>query len=150
VHNRGQHRLEALETVKDLDDAKHTKNEHHIQYLVAVEAVPAQLFDYRDEKRRSDDDHVEDVPQFSREHDTAEAVDFEHNFEDEYGKESEFEPVQIEEDEDRVEHDNGIEKVAERSMLDNGLNYGGCSRGVEVRHFLFENVGEDFDDSNVE
>jgi hypothetical protein len=119
-------------------------------HLTAVEAVLSQLFDNRNEKGGADDDHIEQVPQLSPEHDEAEAVDLEQDLHDEDGKEAEFETVQVEQDEDSIEDDNGVEKVAKCPMFDDGFEPGGCGRGVELWHAKLEYVRLDFDYSNVE
>ena len=125
VNNGGQHRLEVLEIVEDLHDAEHTEYQHHVQHLAAIEAVLTQLFDHGEQEGRADHEDVEQVPQLSAEHDEAKAVDLEQNLEDEDGEEAEFEAVEIEEDEDGVEQDNSIEKVAKGAMLDDRLDSGG-------------------------
>jgi hypothetical protein len=119
-------------------------------HLTAVEAVLSQLFDNRNEKGGPDDDNIEKVPQLSPEHDEAEAVDLEQDLHDENGQEAEFETVQIEQDEDRIEDDYGVEKVAKCPMFDDGFEPDGCGRGVELWHVELEYVRLDFDYSNVE
>ncbi len=119
-------------------------------HLTAVEAVLSQLFDNRNEKGGADDDNIEQVPQLASEHDEAEAVDLEQDLHDEDGQEAEFEAVQVEKDEDSIEDDNGVEKVAKCPMFDDGFEPGGRGRGVQLWHAKLEYVRLNFDYSNVE
>ena len=128
--------------MKYFNNSQHTQHQHYIQYQPTVELVASNHLNDRDDERQPDHDHVEHVPQFATEHGEPKGVDFEKDFNDEYGEEPKLIAVRhIEEDEEGVDDDDGIEYEPEPPMPDHCLEYGGGGGLVEDGDISFEYVG---------
>ena len=150
VQDGVQDALEVVHAVQDLHNPHHSQDEEDVENDICVLVITLRFIDDVKYERRTDDDKVEDVPEFAKVHVESKCVHLENYLEREHSQKNPFNVVDVSENHKSVDKDDPIEDVTEVLMLHQTNQPLRVIAVVDVGNVGLEEIGPNLCDPDVE